>query len=62
MGDWERSARVLVQEASQLTGSRKRELSKEISSLGFHMKRVIVLDLGFASSGPVLNLDLLGGL
>lgn len=62
MGDWERSARVLVQEASQLTGSRKRELSKEISSPGFHMKRVIVLDLGFASSGPVLNLDLLRGL
>lgn len=58
VGEWERS----VQEASKLTGSMKQELSKEISSLGFGMKWVTVLDLGFASSGPVLNLDLLTGL
>lgn len=47
------SARVAVQEASELTGSMKQELSEEISSPDFDMKRVIVLDLSFTSSGPV---------
>lgn len=54
-------AHVPVQEASKLTGSTKQELSKEISSLGFDMKWIIILDFVFASSGPVLNLDLLTG-
>lgn len=44
-------ARVSVQEASKLTGSMKQELSKEISSLGFDMKWVIVLDLALHPLG-----------
>lgn len=52
-GRGQASARVAVQEASELTGSMKQELSEEISSPGFDIKRVIVLDLGFTSSGPV---------
>lgn len=54
-------AHIPVQEASKFTGSTKQELSKEISSLGFDMKCIIILDFVFASSGPMLNLDLLTG-
>lgn len=54
-------AHVPVQEASEFTGSTKQELSKEIPSLSFDMKWIIILDSVFPSSVPVLNLDLLTG-
>lgn len=60
-GNGRGQAHVPVQEASKFTGSTKQELSREISSLGFDMKWVIILDFVFASSGPVLNLGLLTG-
>lgn len=64
VGEWKRSgssARLAVQEASEPTGSMRQELSEEVRSLGFDMKRVIVRDLGLSPPG-LLNLGLLTGL
>lgn len=55
-------AGVPVQEDSKAHWEHETGAVKRNFSLGFHMKWVIVLDLGFASSGPVFNLDVLTGL